>query len=159
MPEPQQRRIRAVSPTYTTAHGKAGSLTHWARTETEPATSGFLVGFVNHCATTGTPRLIFWASPLIQSLSFSILVLSIYSLISLHIHPSVYLISLCIYLCSPGHLHWVSYIPPTKSIILCYKPERFLCVAELRGLRTKSSGYGHVCFIPWIFSSQCWHHS
>ena len=27
-PEPQQRRIRAASATYTTAHGNAGSLTH-----------------------------------------------------------------------------------------------------------------------------------
>ena len=42
--------------TYTTAHGNAGSLTHWARPRTEPATSCFSVGFVNHCATTGTPR-------------------------------------------------------------------------------------------------------
>ena len=28
IPQPQQRRIRAVSATYTTAHGNAGSLTH-----------------------------------------------------------------------------------------------------------------------------------
>ena len=54
-PEPQQRGIRAASATYTTAHGNAGSLAHWARAGTEPATSWFLVGFVNHCATTGTP--------------------------------------------------------------------------------------------------------
>ena len=27
-PEPQQRRIRVTSATYTTAHGNAGSLTH-----------------------------------------------------------------------------------------------------------------------------------
>ena len=32
----------------TTAHGKVGSLTHWARPGIEPATSWFLVGFVNH---------------------------------------------------------------------------------------------------------------
>ena len=55
MPEPQQRRIRASSATYTTAHGNAGSLTHWVRAGTEPATSWFLVGFVNHWATMGTP--------------------------------------------------------------------------------------------------------
>ena len=30
-------------------------LTHWARAGIEPATSRFLVGFVNHCTTTGTP--------------------------------------------------------------------------------------------------------
>ena len=45
-PEPQQRRIRAMSATYTTAQGNAGSLTHWARAGTEPATSWFLVRFV-----------------------------------------------------------------------------------------------------------------
>ena len=44
---------------YTTAHGNAGSLTHWARAGTEPATSWFLVGFVNHFATTWTPSLNF----------------------------------------------------------------------------------------------------
>ena len=59
-PEPQQRRIRAASATYTTAHGKAGSLTHWARAGIEPATPWFLVGFLNHCATTGTPSLLSW---------------------------------------------------------------------------------------------------
>ena len=58
-PEPQQRGIRAASATYTTAHGNAGSLTHQAKAGTEPATSWFLVGFVNHCTTTGTPYQIF----------------------------------------------------------------------------------------------------
>ena len=53
--EPQQRWIRTVSATYTTAHGNAGSSTRWARAGTKPATSWFLVGFVNHCAMTGTP--------------------------------------------------------------------------------------------------------
>ena len=54
-PEPQQRRIQAASATYTIAHGNAGSLTYWARPGIKPATSWFLVGFVNHWATTGTP--------------------------------------------------------------------------------------------------------
>ena len=54
-PEPQQLGIRAMSATYTTALGNAGSLTHGARAGTEPETSWFLVGFVNHCALTGTP--------------------------------------------------------------------------------------------------------
>ena len=58
-PEPQQLGIRAASAIYTTAHGNAGSLTHWARAGTEPATSWFLVGFVNHFATTWTPSLNF----------------------------------------------------------------------------------------------------
>ena len=40
----QQRRIWAVSVTYTTAHGNARSLTHWTRPGIEPETSWFLVG-------------------------------------------------------------------------------------------------------------------
>jgi len=43
-----------MSATYTTAQGNTRSLTHSA---IEPAASWFLVGFVNHCATMGTPRL------------------------------------------------------------------------------------------------------
>ena len=58
MPEPQQCGIGASSVIYTTAHGNTGSLTHWARPGTEPVTSWFLVGFVNHCATTGTPHIL-----------------------------------------------------------------------------------------------------
>ena len=45
----------AASVTYTTAHGYTRPLTQWARPEIEPETSWFLVGFVNHWATTGTP--------------------------------------------------------------------------------------------------------
>ena len=43
MPQPQQCGIRAAFVTYTTAHGNAGSLTHWARPGIEPETSWFLV--------------------------------------------------------------------------------------------------------------------
>uniref|UniRef100_A0A8W4FL86 Uncharacterized protein n=1 Tax=Sus scrofa TaxID=9823 RepID=A0A8W4FL86_PIG len=50
-------RLRAASATYTTAYGNAGSLTHGARPGIEPASSWFLVGFVNHWATTGTPSM------------------------------------------------------------------------------------------------------
>ena len=56
MPEPPQRQIPAASATYTTAHGNAGSLTHWARPGIEPASSRFLVGFINCWATTRTPK-------------------------------------------------------------------------------------------------------
>ena len=42
-----QFRIRAMSVTYTTTHGDAGSLTHWARAGIKPTTSWFLVGFVS----------------------------------------------------------------------------------------------------------------
>ena len=55
MPEPQQRGIRAASVIYTRVQGNARSLIHWARAGIEPATSWFLVGFVNNCSTTGTP--------------------------------------------------------------------------------------------------------
>ena len=47
-PQPQQRRIRAASVTYTTAHGNTGYLTHRASPGIEPKTSWFLVGFINH---------------------------------------------------------------------------------------------------------------
>ena len=58
-PEPQQHGIQALSATYTTAHGNAGSPSHWARPGIEPSTSCFLVGFINHCAMTGTPAIVF----------------------------------------------------------------------------------------------------
>ena len=60
MPEPQQRRIRAASATFTTAHSNAGSLTHWPRPGIEPATSWFLVGFINHCTMMGTHMGFSW---------------------------------------------------------------------------------------------------
>ena len=46
-PQPQQCQVQAMSATYTTAHGNAGSPTHYARPEIEPATSWFLVRFVS----------------------------------------------------------------------------------------------------------------
>ena len=42
--------------TYTTAHGKARFFTHWVRPGIEPETSWFLLGFINHWATMGTPH-------------------------------------------------------------------------------------------------------
>ena len=41
--------------TYTTAHGNAGSLTHWARPGVKPSSSWMLVGFINCWAIMGTP--------------------------------------------------------------------------------------------------------
>ena len=55
-PQPQQCWIRAASATYTTTHGSAGSLTHWARPGIEPASPWMLVGFANHLAMMGTPK-------------------------------------------------------------------------------------------------------
>ena len=40
---------------YTTAHGNARCLTHWARPGIKPTTSWLPVGLINLCATTGTP--------------------------------------------------------------------------------------------------------
>ena len=56
MPQPEQHRSQATSMTYTTAHSNARSLTHCARPRIEPETSWFLVRFVNHWATMGTPK-------------------------------------------------------------------------------------------------------
>ena len=61
-PQPQQCRIQAISVTYTTAHGKAGSLTHWERPGIEPTSSWILVRFLTHWATMGVPVLLFLSS-------------------------------------------------------------------------------------------------
>ena len=47
MPQPREHRIRAVSVTYTTAHGNTRSITHWVRPGIEPASSWILVGFIS----------------------------------------------------------------------------------------------------------------
>ena len=49
--------VPRLRPTYTTAHGNAGSLAHWAKPEIEPTSSWILVGFVNCWATKGTPQV------------------------------------------------------------------------------------------------------
>ena len=54
-PQPQQRRIRAASATYTTAHSNAGSFTHRVRPGIEPVSPWMLAGFINHGAWMGTP--------------------------------------------------------------------------------------------------------
>ena len=74
-PESQQCGIWAMSATYTTAHGNVGpqSLTHWARPGIEHTTSWFLVGFVNHWATIGTPLMfLLWWKDLTQQQSLGI---------------------------------------------------------------------------------------
>ena len=45
-PQLQQHGMQALSATYTTAHGNAGSPTHWSRPGIEPETSRFPVWFV-----------------------------------------------------------------------------------------------------------------
>ena len=51
--------IGAASVTYTTAHGNARSLTHWARPGIKPASSWILVRFFNYWATTGILKMLF----------------------------------------------------------------------------------------------------
>ena len=67
--EPRLQPTPQLTATYTSAHGNAGSLTHWARLGIEPATSWFLVGFVNHCAMTGTPKLLYFNIALNKSIN------------------------------------------------------------------------------------------
>ena len=47
MRQPQQHGIQAASVTYTTAHDKTGSLTHWTKPGIELSSSWILVKFVN----------------------------------------------------------------------------------------------------------------
>ena len=61
-PQPQYHQIQALSVTYTTAHGNAGSLTHWTRPGIEPTSSWILGGFVTHWDTVGTPIIWFLSS-------------------------------------------------------------------------------------------------
>ena len=55
--------IQAVSVTYTAAHGKARSLTHWARPGTEPASSWILVRFVTVEPRRELPGIFFGTRP------------------------------------------------------------------------------------------------
>ena len=81
-PQPQQHRIWAASSTYTTAHGNAGSLTHWARPGTEPTTLWFLI--INHWAMTGTPlHLVLWLNS----------ILWIYHILSIHQFMDIWVVS------------------------------------------------------------------
>ena len=61
MPQPQQRRIWATSATYTIAHSKARSLTHWVRPGTEPTSSWILVRFVTPESQQEFPNKVFSA--------------------------------------------------------------------------------------------------
>ena len=58
-PQQPQSRIRAAFVTYSTAHGNARSLTHWAMPRIEPPSSWILVRFINHWATTGIPMVFY----------------------------------------------------------------------------------------------------
>ena len=93
--------IRAVAAaTYTTAHGNVGSLTHRARPGIEPATSWFLIRFVNYWATVGTPFLLFFSFFFLSSFLF----LSSF-FFSFSCGRSVLLCSIC--WARPCDLHWL----------------------------------------------------
>ena len=56
-PQPRRHQIRAMSVSYTSACGNAGSLTHWVRPGIKPASPWILVRSSISCwATAGTPR-------------------------------------------------------------------------------------------------------
>ena len=60
MPEPQQDKIRTAFMTYNHSSRQCQILNPLSGPGIEPATSWVLVGFINHCATTGTPRVWYW---------------------------------------------------------------------------------------------------
>ena len=99
-PQPQQRGIQAMSATYATVHGNAGSLTHWVRPGMEPTYPWILVGFVNHWATKGTPHKEFLNTLSLDYLNVNILL----HLLSLHY------LSLNLSLLSLSHPHIYIYI-------------------------------------------------
>ena len=49
MPQAQRHEIQVMSVTFTTAHSKAGSLTHQARPGIEPTSPWILIAFVSLC--------------------------------------------------------------------------------------------------------------
>ena len=89
-PEPQQHSIQAMSVTYTTAHGNAGSLTHPVRPGIEPTTSWFLAGFFNHCAMMGTSYVYYFCNN-IKNLKKS-LIYFVFYFTSYSYHPQSFLI-------------------------------------------------------------------
>ena len=70
-PQPQQHQTQATSATYTTAHGNAGSLTHWGRPGIEPTTSWLLWLLVRCISTTtvGTPHIFAYNEMVVTSIS------------------------------------------------------------------------------------------
>ena len=60
-PQPQQCHIWAASATYTTTHGNARSLIHWARSGIEPSSSWILVRFVSTAPQQELPTGIFFS--------------------------------------------------------------------------------------------------
>ena len=53
-------------PAYTTGHGSAGSLTHWARTENEPTSSWILVRFISAVPQRELPKVLLSISTFIR---------------------------------------------------------------------------------------------
>ena len=78
-PQPQERRIWAVSATCATAHGNAISLTHWVRPRIEPTSSWILVRLITIEPQWELPCFLiliwFFILSFISILSFSLLAL------------------------------------------------------------------------------------
>ena len=117
MPEPQQHGIRDVSVNYTNhSSWQQWSKTHWASPEIKPATSWFLVEFINHfnhCTTTGILGvlcIVFW----VTSILFSIVFVPIYiPTNSAGGFPFLHTLSSICYcgLINDGHSDWCEPVP------------------------------------------------
>ena len=94
-------QIRAVSATYTTAHGNTGSLTPWVSPGFESTSSWIPVRFVNQKATMGTPLELFSFLKTIVCVCVCVCV-SIYLTFSLSIHPLI-----DIWIASTSSLSWI----------------------------------------------------
>ena len=87
MPQPQQRGIWAASGTYTRAHGKAGSLTHWARPGIEPTTSQTLCWVLNPLSHKRNSWLFFFYVLLLINTSLHSLFTPMFHLLMTETHP------------------------------------------------------------------------
>ena len=72
-PPSQQCQIRAASATYSTAHGNARSLTHWAGTGIKPASSWLLVGLISAAPPWELLCVVLWHRTYEKYLNFSLL--------------------------------------------------------------------------------------
>ena len=111
IPQPQQQGIRAMSATYTTAHGNARSLTYWVGPGIKSASSWILVWFVS----TGPQWELQNAESLTSSLPGTSYILSLHALskvispISMYLKTSLWwwiCLSFCLHCCHLGIGQW-----------------------------------------------------
>jgi len=85
MPQSQQCKIWAMSVTYSAAHRKEGSPTHWARPGIKPASSCILVVFIS-----AVPR---WEFPQQSCLPKGVENLCLYNYLCTNVYRSLFIIS------------------------------------------------------------------